>query len=151
MCAYKTTTSAASIYLNSLVQTYAPSRILRSASERHLVVPSQRGTKSLSRTFSWTVPSWWNDLPISIRKAESLAIFKKQLNKYFSPAPDQLILTLNYSIILYPIIIIIKKPSYVYCARLSETCQGTCILLLSQRSDCFYYSHLYVALDKSVC
>ncbi len=109
MCAYKTTTSAASIYLNSLVQTYAPSRILRSASERHLVVPSQRGTKSLSRTFSWTVPSWWNDLPISIRKAESLAIFKKQLNKYFSPAPDQLILTLNYSIILYPIIIIIIK------------------------------------------
>ncbi len=35
-----------------------------------------RGTKSLSRTFSWTVPSWWNDLPISIRTAESLAIFK---------------------------------------------------------------------------
>ncbi len=40
---------------------YAPSRSLRSASERRLVVPSQRGTKSLSRTFSWTVPSWWND------------------------------------------------------------------------------------------
>ncbi len=35
---------------------YIPSRILRSASERHLVVPSQRGSKSLSRTFSFTVP-----------------------------------------------------------------------------------------------
>ncbi len=48
----------------------------------------------------------------------------------------------------------IKKnnPSYVYCARLTETCQGTCILLLSRWSDCFYCSpHLYVALDKSVC
>ncbi len=54
MFAYKTTTGAAPIYLNLLVQTYAPSRSLRSASERRLVVPSQRGTKSLSRTFSWT-------------------------------------------------------------------------------------------------
>ncbi len=67
---------------NSLVQTYAPSRSLRSASERRLVVPSQRGTKSLSRTFTWTVPSWWNDLPISIRTAESLAIFKKHLKTH---------------------------------------------------------------------
>ncbi len=82
MFAYKTTTGAAPIYLNLLVQTYAPSRSLRSASERCLVVPSQRGTKSLSRTFSWTVPSWWNDLPISIRTAESLAIFKKHLKTH---------------------------------------------------------------------
>ncbi len=45
-----------------------------------------------------------------------------------------------------------KIPSYVYCARLTETCHGTCILLLSRWSDCFYCSpHLYVALDKSVC
>ncbi len=82
MFAYKTTTGTAPIYLNLLVQTYAPSRSLRSASERRLVVPSQRGTKSLSRTFSWTVPSWWNDLPISIQTAESLAIFKKHLKTH---------------------------------------------------------------------
>ncbi len=74
MFAYKTTTGTAPIYLNSLVQTYAPSRSLRSASERRLVVPSQRGTKSLSRTFSWTVPSWWNDLPISIRFIPSISV-----------------------------------------------------------------------------
>ncbi len=41
-----------------------------------------KGTKSLSRTFSWTVPSWWNDLPISILTAESLAIFKKHLKTH---------------------------------------------------------------------
>ncbi len=80
---YKQYCSKSSSVLNIIsilftnAQTYAPSRSLRSASERRLVVPSQRGTKSLSRTFSWTVPSWWNDLPISIRTAESLAIFKK--------------------------------------------------------------------------
>ncbi len=81
MFSYKTT-GAAPIYLNSLVQTYAPSRSLHSASERRLVVPSQRGTKSLSQPFSWTVPSWWNDLPISIRIAESLAIFRKHLKTH---------------------------------------------------------------------
>ncbi len=65
----------------------------------------------------------------------------------FSPAPDQLILTLTYSIYKNK-----KNPSYVYCARLSETCHVTCILLLSRWSDCFYCSpHLYVALDKSIC
>ncbi len=60
--AYKKTTGAAPIYLNSLVQTYVRSRSLRSARERCLVVPSQKGTESLS----WTVPSWRNNLPISI-------------------------------------------------------------------------------------
>ncbi len=41
-----------------------PLRSLRSASEHCLVVPSQRGSKSLSRTFSFTVPGRWNDLHI---------------------------------------------------------------------------------------
>ncbi len=79
MFAYKTTSGSAPLYLNSVLQTYVPSRSLRSASERRIIVPSQRGTKSLSLTFSLTVPSWWNDLPNSIWAAESLAIFKKRL------------------------------------------------------------------------
>ncbi len=79
--------ASAPIYLNSLVQTYAPSRSLRSASEQRLVVPSQRGTKSLSRTFSWTVPSWWNALPISIRTVFS-HFQKTSKDTSFSPAPD---------------------------------------------------------------
>ncbi len=50
-------------YFHSLITIYIPSRSLRSASEHRLVVPSQRGTKSLSRTFSFTVPGRWNDPP----------------------------------------------------------------------------------------
>ncbi len=50
-------------YFHSLLRIYIPSRSLRSASERRLVVPSQRGSKSLSRTFSFTTPGCWNDLP----------------------------------------------------------------------------------------
>ncbi len=53
----------------SLLRIYIPSRSLRSASERRLVVPTKRGSKSLSRTFSFTVPGWCNDLPTLIRNA----------------------------------------------------------------------------------
>ncbi len=73
MLAYRTTTCSASSYFHSLLRIYIPSRSLRSASERRLVVPSQRGSKSLSRTFSFTVPGWWNDLPTPIRNAGSLS------------------------------------------------------------------------------
>ncbi len=82
MLAYRTTTGSAPAYFHSLLQTYIPSRSLRSASERRLVVPSQRGSKSLSRTFSFTVPGRWNDLPTPIRNAGSLSIFKQQLKTH---------------------------------------------------------------------
>ncbi len=98
MLAYRTTTGSAPAYFHSLLRIYIPSRSpsyfhsllriyipsrsLRSASERHLVVPSQTGSKSLSRTFSFTVPGRWNDLPTAIRDAGSLSIFKQQLKTH---------------------------------------------------------------------
>ncbi len=71
-------------YFHSLLRIYIPSRRLRSASERRLVVPSQRGSKSLSRTFSFTVPGCWNDPPPPppIRNAGSLSTFKQQLKTH---------------------------------------------------------------------
>ncbi len=80
MLAYRTTTDSAPTYFHSRLRIYIPSR--RSASERRLVVPSQRHSKSLSRTFSFTVPGWWNDLPTPIRNAGSLSIFKQQLKTH---------------------------------------------------------------------
>ncbi len=66
MFAYRTTSGSAPLYLNSLLQTYMPSRSLRSASERRITVPSQRGKNSLSQTFSlypWRIGElgwpWW--------------------------------------------------------------------------------------------
>ncbi len=82
MLAYRTTTGSAPSYFHSLLRIYIPSRSLRSASERRLVVPLQRGSKSLSRTLSFTVPGRWNDLPTPIRTAGSLSIFKKQLKTH---------------------------------------------------------------------
>ncbi len=76
MLVHKTAQGSAPFYFHSLITIYIPSRSLRSVSERRLVVPSQRGSKSLSRTFSFTVPGWWNDFPTPIRTAGSLSIFK---------------------------------------------------------------------------
>ncbi len=82
MLTYRTTTGSAPTYFHSLLRIDIPSGSLRSASERRLVVPSQRGSKSLSRTFSFTIPGWWNDLPTPIRNTGSLSIFKQQLKTH---------------------------------------------------------------------
>ena len=79
MLAYKAASKTAPAYLNCLIQVYTPSRSLRSANERRLVLPPQRGPKSLARLYSSVVPRWWNELPNSIRSAQSLSIFKKRL------------------------------------------------------------------------
>ncbi len=82
MFAYRSTSGSAPLYLNSLLQTYMSSRSLRSASERRITVPSQRGTKSLSQTFTLTVPIWWNDLELN-PSSWILTIFKKHISSIF--------------------------------------------------------------------
>ncbi len=67
MLAYRTATGSAPSYFHLLMTIYIPFRSPRS------------GTKSLSRTFSFTVPGWWNDLLTPVRKAETLIIFKRHL------------------------------------------------------------------------
>ncbi len=99
MCAYKTTTGAASIYLNSLVQTYASSRSLRSESERRLAMPSQRGTNHSHGPFHGLCPAG------GMSNSNSFRHFQKTTKDIsFLPAPDQLILTLTYSILFYSIL-----------------------------------------------
>ncbi len=65
MFAYRTTTDSAPLYLNSLLQTYMPLEACLLQVKRRITVPSQRGTKSLSQTFTLTVPIWWNDLQLN--------------------------------------------------------------------------------------
>ncbi len=77
MLAYRTATDSAPAYIHTLLWIYLPFRSLRSTSER-----PQRGTKSLSRMLSFTVPGWWNELPTPIRNADSLTIFKQHLKTH---------------------------------------------------------------------
>ncbi len=51
MFAYRTTSGSAPLYLNSLLQTYMPSRSLRSASEQRITVPSQEAQNPFHRLF----------------------------------------------------------------------------------------------------
>ncbi len=98
MFAYKTTTGSAPLFLTSLLQTYVPSRSLHSASEWCIIVPSQRGTKSLSQTFTLNFPSWWNDLPNSILSHLQESAKNTSLPSLFDPltlAVSILILSLN--------------------------------------------------------
>ncbi len=81
-------------YCNALLaglpsNTIKPLQMIQNAAARlvfnepkRLVVPSQRDSKSLSRTFSFTVPGWLNDLPTPIRNAGSRSIFKQQLKTH---------------------------------------------------------------------
>ncbi len=99
MFAYKTTTGAAPIYLNLLVQTYAPSRSLRSASER-------RPCGAIPKRYQITLTDLFLDCAQLVEWPPDLnsnswvfSHFQKTSKATsFSPAPDQLILTLTYSI-----------------------------------------------------
>ncbi|XP_056615780.1 uncharacterized protein LOC130430647, partial [Triplophysa dalaica] len=82
MLAYRTITGSAPAYFHTLLHSYTPSRSLRSANQRRLVLPSHKGSKSLSCLFSFTTPSWWNILPNSVRSTTSLTTFKKLLKTH---------------------------------------------------------------------
>ncbi|KAK2898055.1 hypothetical protein Q8A73_014435 [Channa argus] len=76
--AYRVVNSTAPAYLNSLIQVYNPSRPLRSAKERRLVVPAPH-RRHQAKLFSAMIPRCWNELPNAARSADSLPIFKKLL------------------------------------------------------------------------
>ncbi len=111
--AYKTTSGSAPLYLNSVLQTYVPSRSLRFVSEWHIIIPSQRGTKSLSQPFSSTVPTWWNDLPNSIRAASHLQETAK--NTSLPSLFDPLTLALSILILFYlSVFFLFKKHTHTH-------------------------------------
>ena len=68
-----------------IIQAYTPAQPLCSAATGHLAQPSGRATVSHSsrlQSFSILTPQWWNDLPIPIRTAPSLPIFRRSLKTH---------------------------------------------------------------------
>ncbi len=97
MFAYKTTTGTAPLYLNLLVQTYVPSRSLRKWTTPCVAIP-KRYQITLTDLFldCAQLVEWPSDLNSN---SWVFSHFQKTSKKTsFSPAPDQLILTLTYSI-----------------------------------------------------
>lgn len=54
----------------------------KSASERRLIIPSSQGFRSQSSLLPVLVPAWWNDVPWSVRLAQTITIFKKHLKTH---------------------------------------------------------------------
>ena len=79
---FKILMDLAPTYLAELVNTYVPSRTLRSSSQNLLQVPAPRTKTYGQRAFSTMAPMLWNALPINIRKATSVPQFKNLLKKH---------------------------------------------------------------------
>ena len=71
----------APVYLSNLITVHNPVRHLRSANSLLLDQPRRR-TKTGARTFSYAAPLLWNQLPLSVRRSESVNHFKRALKTF---------------------------------------------------------------------
>ena len=70
-------------YLQQLLQEYHPSRLLRSSTKQLLLTPHNVVTKSYGqRSFQYSIPHLWNQLPDDIRECSSLDQFKSLLKSH---------------------------------------------------------------------
>ena len=72
-------------YLKTLLQSYMPSRSLRSETRNLLIMPKAR-RKSGCHTFAYAAPKLWNELPVNIRTTTSLVSFLSSLKTLFKLA-----------------------------------------------------------------
>lgn len=78
---YKAVHQLAPPYMNAMIQSYAPSRHLRSETSSLLVVPRTRSMYG-ERSFSVAGPREWNALPTDIRECAEMNDFKAKLKTY---------------------------------------------------------------------
>ena len=78
---FKCLSGSAPDYLTNLVQTYRPSRTLRSSTAHFLNVPKS-SNKFGDRSFRVSAPNAWNQLPLTIRTCTSLSTFKRNLKTF---------------------------------------------------------------------
>ena len=69
-------------YLSNKLQSYTPSRTLRSSAEKLLKVPKYNLKTSGLRTFHVQATLCWNSLPSGLRDSPSLPTFQKKLKTH---------------------------------------------------------------------
>uniref|UniRef100_A0A3Q3K2M1 Reverse transcriptase domain-containing protein n=1 Tax=Monopterus albus TaxID=43700 RepID=A0A3Q3K2M1_MONAL len=79
---YKALNNKAPLYHKDLVEPYHPNRALRSQSAGLLVVPRVHRSRMGGRAFSYQAPLLWNQLPVSVREADTLSTFKIRLKTF---------------------------------------------------------------------
>ncbi len=79
---FKSLNGLAPPYLSDLLQSYSPSRSLRSADQKLLTVPWAKRKLWGDGAFSVMAPRLWNSLPLNIRTASTLGSFKSLLKTH---------------------------------------------------------------------
>ena len=82
---FRTVQKTAPQYLSEIVPSYIPARPLRSSDKNLLRVPRKKevNTKTYAeRAFSYSGPSSWNAIPLSLKNSESNASFKAKVKTY---------------------------------------------------------------------
>ncbi len=94
---FKSLNGLAPAYLSDLLTEHQPLLSLRSSNQRLLCIPKLKLKCRGDRAFSVAAPRLWNALPLYIRSAPSLSVFKSMLKTYlFDVAFYQWELSSNY-------------------------------------------------------
>ena len=80
---YKSLSTNQPPYLRNLLHIYQPLRCLRSASQNLLSIPFCT-TNFGKRSFSFSSPAIWNELPAAIRESSTLDTFKRRLKTHLT-------------------------------------------------------------------
>lgn len=70
-------------YLSDSIQPHDPLRALKPADRLLLDVPRTRLKSRGDRAFDVAAPKRWNNLPLYVWQAQTLAVFKSSLKTYF--------------------------------------------------------------------
>src|SRR6187399_158774 len=81
---HKTLQNSQPSYLFDLLHPYTPTRTLRSSNANKLEVPNIRSAIG-RRSFSFSAPTIWNSLPLSLRNTKSPLVFRSQLKTHLLP------------------------------------------------------------------
>ena len=80
---FKALNGLAPLYIENLLTSYNPTRSLRSSGKNRLMEPQTRLKTYGDRAFSSSGPRIWNALPLEIRNATSVTVFKSKLKTYY--------------------------------------------------------------------
>ncbi len=80
---YKVLNGLAPQYLSELLSHYSPPHPLHSQNSGHLIIPRVSKSTAGGRSFSYLAPKLWNNLPNTVREADTLCQFKSRLKTHF--------------------------------------------------------------------
>ncbi len=80
---YKALNGLAPQYLSKLLSHYSPPCPLRFQNSGRLIIPRISKSTAGGRSFSYLAPKLWNNLPNTVREADTLCQFKSRLKSNF--------------------------------------------------------------------